>query len=145
MRRGDRVSLASDPMTGALVVKILGHDTVRVFWRRHSTHAGRCTVELESAFEEPGAHLARSGRASLLHIPVPVLRATDAPMYPMHGRDLWAAHGWKPFRIEDAPSCGHPKTTATHSLGQPVGSSGQHGFSLGQPVARLCSSPGLRG
>ena len=85
MRRGDRVSLASDPMTGALVVKILGHDTVRVFWRRHSTHAGRCTVELESAFEEPGAHLARSGRASLLHIPVPALRATDA-----HVPNAWA-------------------------------------------------------
>ena len=36
MRRGDRVSLASDSTTEALVVKILGHDMVRVFWRRHA-------------------------------------------------------------------------------------------------------------
>jgi NTP pyrophosphatase (non-canonical NTP hydrolase) len=35
------------------VVKILVNDTVRVFWRRHPTQAGRCTVEREDAFAEP--------------------------------------------------------------------------------------------
>jgi len=49
MRRGDRVSLASDSTTEALVVKILGHDMVRVFWRRHPTHAGRLTCGREVA------------------------------------------------------------------------------------------------
>jgi hypothetical protein len=85
MRRGDRVSLASDPMTGALVVKILGHDTVRVFWRRHSTHAGRVHCGTRARLRGAGAHLAGPVGASVPHVSLPALRATDA-----HVPNAWA-------------------------------------------------------
>jgi hypothetical protein len=95
MLRGDRVSLASDPTTEALVVKILGQDTVRIFWRRHPTQAGRYTIEREDAFAEPvPIWLDSSGRRCRTYPCQHCGRPT--PMYRMHGRDLWATRGGNP-------------------------------------------------
>src|SRR5262249_52485122 len=108
MRRGDRVSLASDPATEALVVKILGHDSVRVFWRRHPIHAGRCTVERENAFAEPVPVWVDEAGRRCATAPCPTCRR-PVPLRRTRARTLWSRPDWQPFRVTHDPSwCGHP-------------------------------------